>query len=178
MDILILLGLIGLSAVISTAEIGFFSVNETRLKALAQNGSKRAAKALQLRSDPQKLLSTILVGDRLVSTATPMFATFITLNAYGGKSALEETASFSDRSSDLQFDGRKGVDASLGNRGRAENYARPRRKGRRVRIRRSQNDQKRVSTERYYRGRCDDAAHLRVFARREPSTQGSTRAAL
>jgi CBS domain containing-hemolysin-like protein len=90
MDILILLGLIGLSAVISTAEIGFFSVNETRLKALAQNGSKRAAKALQLRSDPQKLLSTILVGDRLVSTATPMLATFITLNAYGGKSAFEE----------------------------------------------------------------------------------------
>lgn len=90
MDILILLGLIGLSAIISTAEIGFFSVNETRLKALAQNGSKRAAKALQLRSDPQKLLSTILVGDRLVSTATPMFATFITLNAYGGKSAFEE----------------------------------------------------------------------------------------
>ncbi|MDF0649855.1 MAG: hypothetical protein CV081_08890 [Nitrospira sp. LK265] len=90
MDILILLGLIGLSAIISTAEIGFFSVNETRLKALAQNGSKRAAKALQLRSDPQKLLSTILVGDRLVSTATPMLATFITLNAYGGKSAFEE----------------------------------------------------------------------------------------
>lgn len=90
MDILILLGLIGLSAIISTAEIGFFSVNETRLKALAQNGSKRAAKALQLRSDPQKLLSTILVGDRLVSTATPMFAAFITLNAYGGKSAFEE----------------------------------------------------------------------------------------
>jgi CBS domain containing-hemolysin-like protein len=90
MDILILLGLIGLSAVISTAEIGFFSVNETRLKALAQNGSKRAAKALQLRSDPQKLLSTILVGDRLVGTAIPMFATFITLNAYGGKSVIEE----------------------------------------------------------------------------------------
>jgi putative hemolysin len=90
MDVLILLGLIGLSAIISTAEIGFFSVNETRLKALAQNGSKRAAKALQLRSDPQKLLSTILVGDRLVSTATPMLATFITLNAYGGKNAFEE----------------------------------------------------------------------------------------
>ena len=90
MEILILLGLIGLSAIISTAEIGFFSVNETRLKALAQNGSKRAAKALQLRSDPQKLLSTILVGDRLVSTATPMFATFITLNAYGGESVFDE----------------------------------------------------------------------------------------
>jgi len=90
MDILILLGLIGLSVVISTAEIGFFSVNETRLKALAQNGNKRAAKALQLRSDPQKLLSTILVGDRLVGTAIPMYATFMTLNIYGGKSAFEE----------------------------------------------------------------------------------------
>ena len=90
MDILILLGLIGLSAVISTAEIGFFAVNETRLRALAQNGDKRAAKALQLRSDPQKLFSTILVGDRLVSVAIPMFATFITLNTYGGKNVFEE----------------------------------------------------------------------------------------
>ncbi len=90
MDILILLGLIGLSAIISTAEIGFFAVNETRLRALSQNGSKRAAMALLLRSDPQKLLSTILVGDRLVGTAIPMFATFITLNAYGGKTTFDE----------------------------------------------------------------------------------------
>ena len=90
MDILILIGLIGLSVVISTAEIGFFSVNETRLRAFAQNGNKRAAKALLLRSDPQKLLSTILVGDRLVSVAIPMYATFITLNAYGGKTFFDE----------------------------------------------------------------------------------------
>jgi CBS domain containing-hemolysin-like protein len=90
MDILILLGLIGLSAIISTAEIGFFSVNETRLRALAKNGSKRAAMALQLRSDPQSLLSTILVGDRLVGTAIPMYATFITLSVYGGKTSFDE----------------------------------------------------------------------------------------
>ncbi len=90
MDILILLALIALSAVISTAEIGFFSVNDTRLRALAKNGNKRASMALSLRSDPQKLLSTILVGDRLVGTAIPMYATFITLNAYGGKTVFEE----------------------------------------------------------------------------------------
>lgn len=90
MDILILLALIGLSAVISTAEIGFFAVNETRLRALAKNGDKRASMALTLRSDPQRLLSTILVGDRLVGTAIPMYATFITLNAYGGKTVFEE----------------------------------------------------------------------------------------
>ena len=83
MDIAILLGLIVLSAVISTAEIGFFAVNETRLRALAQNQNSRAKMALHLRSDPQKLLATILVGDRLVGTAIPMYATFLTLNTYG-----------------------------------------------------------------------------------------------
>src|SRR5215475_8648932 len=84
-DTLVLLGLIVLSAVISTAEIGFFAVNDTKLRALAQNGSKRARMALQLRSDPQKLLSTILVGDRLVATAIPMYATFLTLNTFGAE---------------------------------------------------------------------------------------------
>ncbi|MFM8552911.1 MAG: CNNM domain-containing protein, partial [Nitrospiraceae bacterium] len=53
MDFLILLALIFLSAVISAAEIGFFSVNETRLKALAEAGGKRAALALHLRAYPQ-----------------------------------------------------------------------------------------------------------------------------
>ena len=57
MDIAILLGLIVLSAVISTAEIGFFAVNETKLRALAQNHNSRAKMALQLRSDPQKLVN-------------------------------------------------------------------------------------------------------------------------
>ncbi|MBM4124769.1 MAG: DUF21 domain-containing protein, partial [Nitrospira sp.] len=42
MDFLILFALIFLSAVISAAEIGFFSVNDTLLHALAEAGSKRA----------------------------------------------------------------------------------------------------------------------------------------
>jgi len=91
MDIAILLGLIVLSAVISTAEIGFFSVNETKLRALAQNNNARAKMALRLRSDPQQLLSTILVGDRLVGTAIPMYATFLTLSAYGERTFFNDT---------------------------------------------------------------------------------------
>ncbi|HEY5627460.1 MAG TPA: hemolysin family protein [Nitrospira sp.] len=85
MDIVILLGLIVLSAIISTAEIGFFAVNETKLHALAQNHNSRAKMALHLRSDPQKLLATILIGDRLVSTAIPMYATFLTLSKFGAE---------------------------------------------------------------------------------------------
>src|SRR5689334_25200727 len=82
MDIAILLGLIVLSAVISTAEIGFFAVNETKLRALAQGHNHRAKMALHLRSDPQKLLATILVGDRLDGIAIPTYANFMTLNNY------------------------------------------------------------------------------------------------
>lgn len=85
MDIVVLMGLIALSAVISTAEIGFFAVNDTKLRALAQGKSRRAMMALHLRSDPQKLLATILVGDRLVGTAIPMYATFLTLNKFGAE---------------------------------------------------------------------------------------------
>lgn len=85
MDIVILVSLIALSAVISTAEIGFFAVNDTKLRALAQGASRRAMMALHLRSDPQKLLATILVGDRLVGTAIPMYATFLTLNKFGAE---------------------------------------------------------------------------------------------
>ena len=68
MDYLIVLSLIALSAIISAAEIGFFSVNETRLRALADAGGKRAALVLSLRSNPQRLLSIIMIGDRLVDT--------------------------------------------------------------------------------------------------------------
>src|SRR5574338_884207 len=85
MDLLALGALIILSAIISAAEIGFFSVNDTKLRALVQGGSKRAAMALHLRTDPQRLLLTILVGDRLVDTATASLATIIALNRFGGE---------------------------------------------------------------------------------------------
>ena len=90
MDILLLITLILLSALISAAEISFFSVNETRLRAMAQAGGRRAAMALHLRSDPQRLLSTILVGDRLVDTATASLATIIALNTFGRETVVEE----------------------------------------------------------------------------------------
>ncbi|MCE7976709.1 MAG: DUF21 domain-containing protein [Nitrospira sp. NTP1] len=85
MDIIVLIVLILLSAVISVVEVGFYSVNDTKLRALADTGSKRAEMALHLRTDPQRLLLTILVGDRLVDTATASLATIIALNRFGGQ---------------------------------------------------------------------------------------------
>lgn len=85
MDFLILLSLVALSAVISAAEIGFFSVKETRLRALADGGSQRADIVLQLRSNPQRLLSIIMIGDRLVDTGAASYATILALRLFGSE---------------------------------------------------------------------------------------------
>ena len=90
-DILILCSLILLSALISAAEIGFFSVNETRLRALAAAGAKRAAMALHLRSNPQRLLSTIMIGDNMVNIGAASFATILTIRLFGSEAVAIAT---------------------------------------------------------------------------------------
>jgi len=91
MDFLVLATLIFLSAVISAAEIGFFSVNETRLRAQAETGSKRASMALHLRSNPQRLLSTIMIGDNLVNIGAASFATILTIRLFGSEAVAIAT---------------------------------------------------------------------------------------
>jgi len=91
MDFVVLGSLIFLSAVISAAEIGFFSVNETRLRALAETGSHRARMALHLRSNPQRLLSTIMIGDNLVNIGAASFATILTIRYFGSEAVAIAT---------------------------------------------------------------------------------------
>ena len=91
MDLLILGGLIFLSAVISAAEIGFFSVNEPRLRALAETGGRRASLALRLRSNPQRLLSTIMIGDNMVNIGAASWATILTIRYFGSEAVAIAT---------------------------------------------------------------------------------------
>ncbi|WP_447972801.1 hemolysin family protein [Nitrospira sp. Kam-Ns4a] len=91
MDLLVLATLIFLSAVISAAEIGFFSVNETRLRALVETGSRRASMALHLRSNPQRLLSTIMIADNLVNIGAASFATILTIRLFGSEAVAIAT---------------------------------------------------------------------------------------
>jgi len=91
MEFLVLFSLIVLSAVISAAEIGFFSVNETRLRALAEEGGKRAALALHLRGNPQRLLSTIMIGDNLVNIGAASYATILTIRLFGSEAVAIAT---------------------------------------------------------------------------------------
>ncbi len=83
MDFLTLAILVLLSALISAAEIGFFSVNETRLRALAEEGGKRASLALRLRANPQRLLLTLEFVDNLVNVWAATVTALITVNLFG-----------------------------------------------------------------------------------------------
>ncbi|HZS11890.1 MAG TPA: DUF21 domain-containing protein, partial [Nitrospirales bacterium] len=82
MDYATLVILILLSAVISAAEIAFFSVNQHKLRALAEAGKRRAAVALHLRANPQRLLSTIMIADKTVDTGAAFLTTIITLRVF------------------------------------------------------------------------------------------------
>jgi CBS domain containing-hemolysin-like protein len=83
MDFLTLAILVLLSAVISAAEIAFFSVNETRLRALAEVGGRRAAMALRLRHNPQRLLLTLEFADNLVNVWAATVTAIITIDLFG-----------------------------------------------------------------------------------------------
>ena len=66
-----LLILVAMSAYFSATETAYTSLNRIRLKTRADNGSRRAAKTLELAEEYDKLLSTILIGNNIVNiTAT------------------------------------------------------------------------------------------------------------
>ena len=56
-----------LSAYFSATETAFSSANSTRLKTLAEKGSKKAKLACELLEHYDKLLSTILIGNNIVN---------------------------------------------------------------------------------------------------------------
>jgi CBS domain containing-hemolysin-like protein len=83
MDLIALLGCIALSAFFSGVEIAYFSISELKLRAVAEAGNGKARLAHYLRSDPQRLLSTILIGNNLANITAASLATLIALRLFG-----------------------------------------------------------------------------------------------
>ena len=83
MDIFAVLVCLGLSAFFSGAEIAFFSISESKLRTLAEEGKKAANLALRLRGNPQRLLSTILIGNNLVNISATTLTTLIAQRLFG-----------------------------------------------------------------------------------------------
>jgi len=78
--------LVALSAFFSSTETAFSSLNRIRLKSWADEGNRKAAAALELAEQYDRLLSTILIGNNIVNiTATTVSAVMFTqlLPVYG-----------------------------------------------------------------------------------------------
>ena len=69
--------LVALSAYFSATETAFTSLNRIRLKTRAEDGDRRAARALELAEQYDKLLSTILIGNNIVNIAATTIATVL-----------------------------------------------------------------------------------------------------
>lgn len=75
--------LIMCSAFFSATETAYSSVSKIRLKNKAENGNKKAAKALYITENYDKALSTILVGNNIVNIASSSLATLMFVSFLG-----------------------------------------------------------------------------------------------
>ncbi len=77
LKILVLLVLIMFSAFFSASETAYTSLNKIRLKMMAEEGNRRAARAYSLTEDYDKFLSTVLIGNNIVNIASTSIATVL-----------------------------------------------------------------------------------------------------
>ena len=80
-----------LSAYFSATETAFSSANTTRLRTLAEKGSRNAALSLKLLGQYDRLLSTILIGNNIVNIATASIGTVLFVRHYGDAGATIST---------------------------------------------------------------------------------------
>lgn len=74
-EALLVVGLLVLSAFFSGSETAYSSLSRTRLTALANDGNRKAKLALQNGEDFDRFLTTILVGNNIVNTASSTITT-------------------------------------------------------------------------------------------------------
>ncbi len=77
--IIILIVLVLLSAFFSSAETALMTCNKVKMKALFDEGNKKAGKVLRILEDTQKMLSAILIGNNIVNlSASALMTVFVT----------------------------------------------------------------------------------------------------
>ena len=83
-QIIILILLIALSAFFSSCETAFSSANPMKLRTLAEEGNKGAARALAILEKYPKFLSTVLIGNNIVNITASSVMTLLTLSTGKG----------------------------------------------------------------------------------------------
>ena len=88
---IILAALVFMSAFFSAAETAFTGANRIRLKSRAENGSKKAERALEVMERYDKTLTTILIGNNIVNILTSSLATVLCIELFGAAGTLIST---------------------------------------------------------------------------------------
>lgn len=79
------------SALFSSTETAYSSVNKLRLKNYAGQGNKKAAKALKLANKFDEVLTAVLIGNNIVNIATSSVSTIVFINLIGSSGAAVST---------------------------------------------------------------------------------------
>lgn len=80
------------SALFSSTETAYSSVNKLRLKNYEAQGNKKAAKALKLANRFDEVLTAVLIGNNIVNIATSSISTLLFVSVFGSKGAGISTA--------------------------------------------------------------------------------------
>ncbi len=81
--VLMLALLLALSGFFSGSEIAFFSIPDTRAQALAKEGRRGAKSLVRLKSNPDRLLITLLIGNNVANIGAASVATYAATEAFG-----------------------------------------------------------------------------------------------
>ena len=92
LQIIAIIILLLLSAYFSSAETALTTVNPHSMRAMAEDGNKKAAIVLKLIENPSQMLSSVLVGNNLVNISLTSLTTTIAIRIFGGWGAGFATA--------------------------------------------------------------------------------------
>lgn len=84
-QLVIVIILLSASAFFSSAETALMTSNKLKMRNLAENGDKRAAKVLKVTENTDKMLSAILIGNNIVNLTASSISTTLTLKIFGSK---------------------------------------------------------------------------------------------
>lgn len=82
-QIILIIILLALSAFFSSAETAFTTVNHIRIRALIDEGNKRAKIVSDIINHSGKMLSAILIGNNIVNISASALATALTIKLWG-----------------------------------------------------------------------------------------------
>lgn len=82
-QIILIILLLVLSAFFSSAETAFTTVNHIRIRALIDEGSKRAKTVADIIEHSSKMLSAILIGNNIVNISVSALVTSLTISVWG-----------------------------------------------------------------------------------------------